>query len=79
MVQNVKEVPYGVSDFRTMVEQNIYYVDKTMYIPELEKQARYIIFIRPRRFGKSVFWGCSTLTMTAAPKASSNSGSATFG
>ena len=57
MVQNVKEVPYGVSDFRTMVEQNIYYVDKTMYIPELEKQARYIIFIRPRRFGKSIFLG----------------------
>ncbi len=57
MVQNVKEVPYGVSDFRTMVEQNLYYVDKTMYIPELEKQARYIIFIRPRRFGKSVFLG----------------------
>ena len=43
MVQNIKEVPYGVSDFQTMVEQNIYYVDKTMYIPELEKQARYLI------------------------------------
>ena len=57
MVQNIKEVPYGVSDFQTMVEQNIYYVDKTMYIPELEKQARYLIFIRPRRFGKSIFLG----------------------
>lgn len=39
MIQNVKDVPYGVSDFQTMVEQNLYYVDKTMYIPELEKQA----------------------------------------
>ena len=57
MVQKIKEVPYGVSDFQTMVEQNIYYVDKTMYIPELEKQARYLIFIRPRRFGKSIFQG----------------------
>ena len=57
MVQKVKEVPYGVSDFQTMVEQNLYYVDKTMYIPELEKQARYLIFIRPRRFGKSIFLG----------------------
>ena len=57
MVQKIKEVPYGVSDFQTMVEQNIYYVDKTMYIPELEKQARYLIFIRPRRFGKSIFLG----------------------
>ncbi len=55
MEQNVKEVPYGVQDFVTIVEQNIYYVDKTMYIPELEKQARNLFFIRPRRFGKSVF------------------------
>ena len=46
-----------MSDFQTMVEQNLYYVDKTMYIPELEKQARYLIFIRPRRFGKSIFLG----------------------
>ena len=54
---SVKEVPYGISDFRTIVEQNIYYVDKTMYIPMLEKQARNLFFIRPRRFGKSVFLG----------------------
>lgn len=32
----VKELPYGIQDFVTIVEQNIYYVDKTMYIPELE-------------------------------------------
>ena len=58
MEQNkVKEVPYGISNFRTIVEQNIYYVDKTMYIPMLEKQARNLFFIRPRRFGKSVFLG----------------------
>ena len=57
MEQNVKELPYGVQDFITIVEQNIYYVDKTMYIPELEKEARNLFFIRPRRFGKSVFLG----------------------
>ena len=58
MEQNkAKEIPYGVSDFVTIVEQNIYYVDKTMYIPELENQARNLFFIRPRRFGKSVFLG----------------------
>ena len=57
MEQNVKELPYGVQDFLTIVEQNIYYVDKTMYIPELEKEARNLFFIRPRRFGKSVFLG----------------------
>ena len=55
--QAIKEVPYGVSDFMTVVEQNLYYVDKTMYIPQLEKQARNLFFIRPRRFGKSIFLG----------------------
>ena len=57
MEQNGKELPYGVQDFLTIVEQNIYYVDKTMYIPQLEKEARNLFFIRPRRFGKSVFLG----------------------
>ena len=51
----MKQVPYGVQDFVTIVEQNVYYVDKTMYIPKLENQARNLFFIRPRRFGKSLF------------------------
>ena len=36
-MEKVKEVPYGVADFVTVMEQNLYYVDKTMFIPELEK------------------------------------------
>ena len=53
--QAIKEVPYGVSDFARVMTQNMYYVDKTMYLPELEKQPSYLFFIRPRRFGKSIF------------------------
>ena len=55
MEQQVKLVPYGVADCATVIEQNLYYVDKTMFIPELEKQPRNLFFIRPRRFGKSIF------------------------
>ena len=55
MEQQVKRVPYGVADFAQVIEQNLYYVDKTMFIPELEKQPRNLFFIRPRRFGKSIF------------------------
>lgn len=55
MEQQVKQVPYGVADFATVIEQNLYYVDKTMFIPELEKQPRNLFFIRPRSFGKSIF------------------------
>ena len=55
MEQQVKRVPYGVADFANVIEQNQYYVDKTMFIPELEKQPNNLFFIRPRRFGKSIF------------------------
>ncbi len=64
MEQQVKQVPYGVADFATVIEQNLYYVDKTMFIPELEKQPRNLFFIRPRRFGKSIFLSMPILTMT---------------
>jgi hypothetical protein len=55
MELQVKQVPYGVADFAMVIEQNLYYVDKTMFIPELEKQLRNLFFTRPRRFGKSMF------------------------
>lgn len=55
MKQNVKRLPYGIYDFEAVIEQNQYYVDKTMYLPLLEKQPSNIFFIRPRRFGKSIF------------------------
>ena len=54
-MEQIKQIPYGVSDFRSVIEQNLYYVDKSMYIEELERQSRTLIFIRPRRFGKSLF------------------------
>ena len=39
-MEEVKRIPYGVSNFVEVVEQNQYYVDKTMYLPLLEKQPR---------------------------------------
>ena len=53
--RQVKRVPYGVSDFVKVIEQNQYYVDKTMYLPMIEDEPSYLFFIRPRRFGKSIF------------------------
>ncbi len=54
-MEDVKRIPYGVSNFVEVVEQNQYYVDKTMYLPLLEEQPSNLFFIRPRRFGKSIF------------------------
>ena len=56
-MEEIKQVPYGVSSFVEVVEQNLYYVDKTMYLPLLEQQPRYLFLIRPRCFGKSIFLG----------------------
>ncbi len=55
MEQDYKRIPYGRCDFVQIIEQNNYYVDKTMYLPVLEDEAVNLIFIRPRRFGKSMF------------------------
>ena len=44
-----------MSDFVKVIEQNNYYVDKTMYLPMLEDEPNNLFFIRPRRFGKSIF------------------------
>ena len=54
-MSHYKQVPYGVADFERVIKQNFYYVDKTMYLPKLEEQPSNLFFIRPRRFGKSLF------------------------
>lgn len=53
--EQFRRIPYGVSDFVSVRERDLYYVDKTMYLTELEKKPDTLIFIRPRRFGKSLF------------------------
>jgi hypothetical protein len=45
--------PYGMADFRQIVTQGYFYCDRTSAIPLLE-QAQSQLFIRPRRFGKSL-------------------------
>ena len=46
--------PYGLSDFATLIEEGYFYQDRTDRIPLLEETGRQLIFIRPRRFGKSL-------------------------
>ncbi len=47
-------IPYGVSDFRGLRRRNMTYVDKTRFVRFLEDR-RHAFFIRPRRFGKSLW------------------------
>lgn len=53
--QQLKEIPYGISDYDRFWEDNLYYVDKTRFIRNIEKKGSFLFFIRPRRFGKSLF------------------------
>ena len=50
------KLPYGISNFARLIEDGYHYVDKTHYIEQLENEpAPYLFFLRPRRFGKSLF------------------------
>ena len=51
-----KKLHYGQSNYETLVNDNFLYVDKTKYIETMENlHDRFIFFLRPRRFGKSLF------------------------
>ena len=49
-----KGIPYGVTNFGLIQRENLYYVDKTAFIPVLEKADKFVTFLRPRRFGKTL-------------------------
>ncbi len=52
----MKKIPYGISDFKRLKTENFYFVDKTHYIEKLENfPSSFMMFLRPRRFGKSLF------------------------
>ncbi|MGD2091202.1 MAG: AAA family ATPase [Candidatus Aminicenantes bacterium] len=51
----VKRIPYGISDYGLIRRDNHYYVDKTPYLKTIKEAGQYLFFIRPRRFGKTLF------------------------
>lgn len=53
-----RKIPYGMANYADLIGEKAYFVDKTPYIAKLE-QVNNPIFLRPRRFGKSLF--CSML------------------
>ena len=51
----IKRIPYGISDFRQLRREDLYYVDKSMFLPVMENTGHFLFLVRPRRFGKSIF------------------------
>ncbi|MBK1650018.1 AAA family ATPase [Rhabdochromatium marinum] len=48
------QFPYGLSDFAKLRQDGYWYQDRTDRIPALEAAGNQLIFLRPRRFGKSL-------------------------
>jgi len=50
----MKRIPYGIADYKLIKEEDYYFIDKTRFIIEIENSDRFSMFLRPRRFGKSL-------------------------
>ena len=51
----MKKLPIRIDDFKKLMEKNAYYIDKTKYIEKiLDDISEVKLFIRPRRFGKTL-------------------------
>jgi hypothetical protein len=49
------KLPYGLADFPTLIRDGFTYIDRTHHIRDLEELGRLLLFVRPRRFGKSLW------------------------
>ena len=47
--------PYGISDFYQVASEGYWYVDRTAHIRTVEEIGKVLLFLRPRRFGKSLW------------------------
>ena len=52
--KNMLTFPYGFSDFYLLRTENYFYVDRSSHIRLIEKAGNQLLFLRPRRFGKSL-------------------------
>ena len=54
-LRDKRPLPIGISDFKTVIEENYYYADKTDMIGDiLDDRVMVTLFTRPRRFGKTL-------------------------
>ena len=54
-MRDKKPLPIGIDDFKTIIEEDYYYADKTKMIETLlDDGAKVTLFTRPRRFGKTL-------------------------
>lgn len=51
----MKKLPIGRSDFKDLIEEKFFFVDKSLFIKDIIEEASQITLLpRPRRFGKTL-------------------------
>ena len=50
----MRDLPVGISDFKTLRDENYYFVDKSLFIDSVMSVGKVFLFTRPRRFGKTL-------------------------
>ena len=51
----MKKIPIGIEDFKMLITDNYFYIDKTKFIEEIANDGALVkLFTRPRRFGKTL-------------------------
>jgi hypothetical protein len=54
MKNDKKKIPIGIVDFKDLIDQEYYYVDKTLLIRDVLESGKVLLLPRPRRFGKTL-------------------------
>ena len=53
--ENKMRLPVGYDDFRAVIENNLTFVDKSMFVKDIiDDSSQVILITRPRRFGKTI-------------------------
>ena len=73
VMEKYKLLPYGISNYAQIKREGKYMVDKTKYLELMERAGNFLFFIRPRRFGKSLFLSMMNRITTSRQMTSSTS------
>ena len=55
LIEHMTKIPYAVRDFYSLVTEGYLYFDRTDKIQIIEELGKELLFLRPRRFGKSLW------------------------